>query len=67
MQRVRILPLILLSITAANAGDKDKDKGKFEPGPASSYATHQTQARVTIASAGERRAQPSNVSRFGRR
>lgn len=49
MQRVRILPLILLSITTAGAGDKDKDKGKFEPGPASSYATHQTQARVTIA------------------
>jgi hypothetical protein len=39
--------LILLSITAA-AGD-DKDNLKFSPGPASSYAGHQTLDKITIA------------------
>lgn len=47
MNRVRVVLLILLSISSVNAGDKDK--GKFEPGPASSYPNHQTQARVTVA------------------
>jgi len=48
---VRKYFLILLSIAAAVAADKDKDKGKFEPGPAGSYANHQSQDKVTVAAA----------------
>ncbi len=49
MNRVRVLALILLSITAASAGDKDNRK--FEPGPEASYASHQTQGKITVAAA----------------
>jgi hypothetical protein len=43
----RVAMIVLLSI-AAVAG-ADKDKGRFSPGPASSYAGHQTLDRITIA------------------
>jgi hypothetical protein len=43
----RVALIVLLSITAL-AGD-DKDKARFAPGPASSYATHQTLDKITIA------------------
>jgi hypothetical protein len=43
----RVALIVLLSIPAAMA--VDKDKGRFVPGPASSYAGHQTQEGITIA------------------
>jgi hypothetical protein len=43
----RVAMIVLLSI-AAVAG-ADKDKGRFSPGPASSYAGHQTMDKITIA------------------
>jgi len=43
----RVALIVLLSIPAALA--VDKDKGRFAPGPASSYAGHQTQEGITIA------------------
>jgi len=43
----RVALIVLLSIPAAVAADKDK--GRFVPGPASSYAGHQTQEGITIA------------------
>ena len=43
----RVALIVLLSIPAAMA--VDKDKGHFVPGPASSYAGHQTQEGITIA------------------
>lgn len=43
----RVALIVLLSITAAGAGDKDK--ARFAPGPASSYAGHQTMDKITIA------------------
>jgi len=43
----RVAVIVLLSI-AAVAGD-DKDKVRFSPGPASSYAGHQTMDKITLA------------------
>jgi hypothetical protein len=43
----RVALIVLLSIPAAMA--VDKDKGHFVPGPAASYAGHQTQEGITIA------------------
>jgi hypothetical protein len=43
----RVALIVLLSIPAVLA--VDKDKGRFAPGPASSYAGHQTQEGITIA------------------
>jgi len=43
----RVALIVLLSIPAALA--VDKDKGRVAPGPASSYAGHQTQEGITIA------------------
>src|SRR5258705_10987315 len=45
MRRVTII--VLLSIATAAAADKDKPR--FAPGPASSYASHQTLDKITIA------------------
>src|SRR5215469_10483204 len=44
---MRRVTIVLLSIAAAAAADKDK--GRFSPGPASSYAGHQTMEQITIA------------------
>jgi hypothetical protein len=43
----RVTVIVLLSIAAAAAADKDKPR--FAPGPASSYASHQTLDKITIA------------------
>ncbi len=43
----RVALIVLLSIAAASADDKDK--ARFTPGPASSYANHQTMDKITIA------------------
>src|SRR5579863_5248729 len=43
----RVVLIVLLSIAAAEAGDKDKSR--FAPGPASSYPGHQTLDKITIA------------------
>ena len=43
----RVAVIVLLSIPAV-AGD-DKDKVRFSPGPASSYAGHQTMDKITLA------------------
>lgn len=43
----RVALIVLLSIAAAEAGDKDKTR--FSPGPASSYPGHQTLDKITIA------------------
>jgi len=43
----RVALIVLLSI-AALAGD-DKDKARFSPGPASSYPSHQTLDKITLA------------------
>src|SRR6266849_4264745 len=42
-----VAPIVLLSIAVAAAADKDK--ARFSPGPASSYAGHQTMEKITIA------------------
>src|SRR5262245_5018451 len=44
---MRLPMFVLLSIATAMA--VDKDNGKFKPGPASSYAGHQTIDKITIA------------------
>jgi hypothetical protein len=44
---MRRVTIVLLSIAAAAGADKDK--GRFSPGPASSYAGHQTMEQITIA------------------
>jgi hypothetical protein len=43
----RVALMVLLSIAAARAVDKDKDR--FVAGPASSYKSHQTLDKITIA------------------
>src|SRR5260370_41256583 len=43
----RVALIVLLSIAAAAADDKDK--ARFAPGPASSYAGHQTIEKITLA------------------
>src|ERR1700757_2928556 len=43
----RVAVIVLLSITAVTAADKDKPR--FAPGPAASYASHQTLDKITIA------------------
>jgi hypothetical protein len=43
----RVALIVLLSIATAAAGDKPK--ARFAPGPASSFPSHQTQDKVTIA------------------
>jgi hypothetical protein len=43
----RVAVIVLLSIAAAAAADKEKPR--FAPGPASSYASHQTLDKITIA------------------
>ena len=43
----RVALIVLLSIAATSADDKDKTR--FTPGPASSYANHQTMDKITIA------------------
>jgi hypothetical protein len=43
----RVALMVLLSIAAGNADDKDK--AHFNPGPAASYANHQTMDKITIA------------------
>jgi len=43
----RVAVIVLLSITAAAAADKEKPR--FAPGPAASYASHQTLDKITIA------------------
>src|ERR1017187_3519463 len=43
----RVTVIVLLSIAAAAAADKEKTR--FAPGPASSYASHQTLDKITIA------------------
>lgn len=45
---MRLVALFVLLSIAASAGD-DKDKTRFAPGPASSYAGHQTIDKLTIA------------------
>lgn len=45
----RVAVIVLLSIAVAAAADKDKDKARFAPGPASSYAVHQTLDQITLA------------------
>jgi hypothetical protein len=44
---MRVVMIVLLSITAAFA--VDKDNGKFQPGKASTYPGHQTLDKITIA------------------
>jgi len=43
----RVAVIFLLSITAVLAADKDKPR--FAPGPAASYASHETLDKITIA------------------
>ena len=43
----RVTGIVLLSIATAAAADKDKPR--FAPGPAASYASHQTLDKITIA------------------
>jgi hypothetical protein len=43
----RVTVIVLLSIATAAASDKDKPR--FAPGPASSYASHQSLDKITIA------------------
>jgi hypothetical protein len=43
----RVTVIVLLSIATAAAADKDKPR--FAPGPAASYASHQTLDKITIA------------------
>jgi len=43
----RVTVIVLLSIATVAAADKDK--ARFTPGPASSYPTHQTLDKITIA------------------
>src|SRR5579862_4118864 len=43
----RVTVIVLLSIAVATAADKEKPR--FAPGPASSYAAHQTLDKITIA------------------
>ena len=43
----RVTVIVLLSIATVAAADKDKNH--FAPGPASSYAAHQTLDKITIA------------------
>src|ERR1700730_2453575 len=43
----RVTVIVLLSIATVAAADKDKPR--FTPGPASSYPTHQTLDKITIA------------------
>ena len=43
----RVTVIVLLSIATLAAADKDKPR--FNPGPASSYASHQTLDKITIA------------------
>src|SRR6202790_5280470 len=43
----RVTLIVLLSIATVAAADKDKPR--FNPGPASSYPTHQTLDKITIA------------------
>jgi hypothetical protein len=49
MSTLRKCLILILSIAAAQGGDKDKDKGGFRVGPASSYPNKQTSDKVTIA------------------
>lgn len=45
MRRVTIIVLLSIAVAAA----ADKDKARFTPGPASSYPSHQTLDKITIA------------------